>query len=195
MTKPSDSLVDTQRIYRIAAAALCCAAIAAGSYISVPAGPVPFTLQTMFVLLTGLVLIPGWAAAALGAYLLMGGFGLPVFSAGSGGVGHLLGPTGGYLWAFLPAAVIIAWLQRVCENCIPQTSRIRTAAVDLLTVIVGTLIIYAGGVTQLAAVTGMAPGEAVAAGMLPFLMGDVIKMAAAVACAALMRPLFRRRGI
>ncbi|MFW5801507.1 MAG: biotin transporter BioY [Spirochaeta sp.] len=194
-TYTSNHSTDSRRIYHIAVAALCCASIAAGAYITIPAGAVPFTLQTMFVLLTGLILTPGWAAAAVAAYLLMGSIGLPVFSAGSGGFGHLLGPTGGYLWGFLPAAVAVAAVRRIFRSEQWQSARWKKAGTDLLAAVAGTIIIYAAGVTQLSLVTGMGPVEAISAGMLPFLIGDAVKLAVAITCAGLMRPLLLQRGI
>lgn len=78
------------------------------AWISVPLGDTVFTLQTFALFLTLLLLggkLTFWVCAA---YLLLGAAGLPVFSGFRGGVGMLLGPTGGYLWGFLAAAVIYA---------------------------------------------------------------------------------------
>jgi hypothetical protein len=84
---------------------------ALGAYVAVPlpVGPVPLSLQTLFVLLCGLLLGPRLGAAAQAAYLTAGFVGLPVFAQGFGGPGVLLGPTGGYLIAF-PAAAALARL-------------------------------------------------------------------------------------
>lgn len=192
MSPTTTTAASEQRTRTTAIAAVLCAGIAVGSYISVPAGPVPFTLQTLFVLLTGLLLTPGWAAAAVAAYLLMGAAGLPVFSAGSGGIGHLLGPTGGYLWGFLPAAVAASLLRTGLQGFSSGNTSIIP---DAVAAAAATLLIYAAGVVQLALIAGMGPLEALAAGMLPFLIGDAVKLFAAVLAAALMRPLLRRRGI
>ncbi len=174
-------------------AALACAGIATGAYISIPMGPVPFSLQTLFVLLAGLLLRPQWAASAIGAYLLLGSIGLPVFSAGSGGIGHLLGPTGGYLWAFLPAVVAASFIAgRESRRPAPRRLRMRPFR-QLMASITATLIIYAGGVFQLAAMADLTTGEAIAAGMLPFLIGDAVKIVAALAASNLLLPLMHRR--
>ena len=76
------------------------------AWISIPLGDTVFTLQTFALFLTLLLLggkLTFWVCAA---YLLLGAAGLPVFSGFRGGIGMLLGPTGGYLWGFLASAVI-----------------------------------------------------------------------------------------
>src|ERR1700730_15753530 len=79
---------------------------ALAAQIAIPIGPVPITGQTFAVLLTGALLGSRLGAAALIVYLVEGASGLPFFAGGSGGIAHLLGPTGGYLVAF-PAAAFI----------------------------------------------------------------------------------------
>src|SRR5579872_4351062 len=89
--------------------------VAVCAHVSIPLWftPVPLTLQTFAVLLLGLLLPPGAAAAALVLYLLEGAAGLPVFSPlGPGGMLQLLGPTGGYLLSYPLAAALTAWLRR-----------------------------------------------------------------------------------
>lgn len=163
-------------------ASLFVALIAAGAFISIPAGPVPIVLQNMFVLLAGLLLGPRWGLASVCIYLLLGLFGLPVFAGGTGGIGRILGPTGGYLIGYLPcvfATGIIAW-----KNS-------RSLLVDISAMITGTVIVYAAGVTWLKFATGMDWEKAVAAGMYPFLFGDAVKIAAAAFIAAKLRPLMK----
>lgn len=80
----------------------------------VPLGPgVPITLQTLAVMLTGIILGPTRGAAAVGLFLLAGLAGLPVFSGFRGGLGVLAGPSAGYLLAFLPAAFLVGLLARL----------------------------------------------------------------------------------
>lgn len=81
--------------------ALMAALMAAGALFHLSLGPVPFTLQDMCVALAGLVLGPRHGLYAVGLYILAGCAGLPVFSGGRAGLGHLIGPTGGYLAGFL----------------------------------------------------------------------------------------------
>lgn len=80
-------------------ASLFAALTAAGAYLSIPIGPVPIVLQNLFILLSGLLLGSRWGPASVAVYLLAGACGLPVFAGGMGGIGRLVGPTGGYLSA------------------------------------------------------------------------------------------------
>jgi biotin transport system substrate-specific component len=166
-------------------AALFIALITIGSYIVIPLpfSPVPIALQSGFVLLAGLILPGRWAVGCVAAYLLLGGLGLPLFAGGTGGVGHLLGPTGGYLIGYLPAVAMTALLT--------GDSLWRR----LLGAAVGSLVIYAVGVPWLALVQGLTPGQALGLGMVPFLAGDALKVvAAALLAESLGSLLYRRRS-
>ncbi len=139
--------------------------------------PVPLTLQPFAVLLLGLLLSPGLAAATLGAYLAEGILGLPVFvptSTATGGLAHLLGPTGGYLLAYPLAAELISWLWR-------RTGRGFAAAV--LSAAAGSAAILASGALWLGVVTHASAWSVLAVAVLPFLPGDALKIAAAAALA------------
>jgi biotin transport system substrate-specific component len=83
---------------------------AAGAQFIVPVVPVPFTLQTVFVLLSGAFLGARKGSTAQAAYLMAGAVGMPVFAGFTGTFAHLLGPTGGYLLAFPAAAFITGYL-------------------------------------------------------------------------------------
>ncbi len=166
-------------------AALMAALIAAGAYIAVPVGPVPIVLQNMFVLMAGLLLGWRWGLAAVAVYLLAGVCGLPVFAGGTGGIGRLAGPTGGYLLGYLPAATAVGWISHRAEN--------RTFF-DVAGLIVGTAIVYLCGVSWLKMVTGMSVNKSLTVGMLPFLPGDGLKIVAAAAIARAIRPVIRRES-
>src|SRR5262245_27892298 len=84
-------------------------AIAARIEVPLPWTPVPITGQTLGVLLVGAALGFRRGVASLGLYLAEGAAGLPVFSGGAAGAAHLMGPTGGYLWSFPFAAVLVGW--------------------------------------------------------------------------------------
>ena len=145
-----------------------------------PGTAVPVSLQTLMVLLSGLLLGPALGAAAQTAYLMAGAAGLPVFAAGLG-VPYLFGPTGGYLLAF-PAAAAVA-------GAIATRARggagVRVAVLALAGVL-ATLTVYAGGTAQLTLLTGDAAG-ALRMGVLPFLIGDLAKLAIAVVIALWIR--------
>lgn len=170
------------RTRTIAMSALLAALLAASAWITIPIGAVPVTLQVFMVLLAGLVLTPGAAAAAVGAYLLLGMIGVPVFSGGTGGPGVLLGPTGGYLIGFLFAAPSIS----VVRHRLGRMAATRKAA-DTLAMAVGVVVIYAVGWVQLAAVTSMGWIPALVAGVAPFVLLDVAKGVVALGIAAALR--------
>ena len=91
-------------------ASLLAALMAAGAYLSIPIGPVPIVLQNMFVFLAALLLGSRWGLASVAVYLLVGACGLPVFAGGLGGIGRIVGPTGGYLIGYLPAVFIAGYI-------------------------------------------------------------------------------------
>jgi biotin transport system substrate-specific component len=94
------------RLHGLVWTALLAAAVAGGAWISLPVGPVPVSLQPLFVFLAGFVLGPRRGALCVGLYILAGVLGLPVFAGGRAGLGHVLGPTGGYLLGFVLAAAV-----------------------------------------------------------------------------------------
>lgn len=142
------------------------------SFISVPMpfSPVPITGQTLAVMLTGSILSVRQAGWSILTYLLIGAVGLPVFSGFSGGMGVLLGPTGGYLLACLPGAMLIALLKGKNNKIWPLA---------LANIIGGIGIVYLVGVAWLSVFTGMGIQKAMIVGALPFIPGDIVKVAMA----------------
>lgn len=163
-------------------ASLFAALTAAGAYLSIPIGPVPINLQTLFVLLAGLLLGRKWGAAGIGVYLLAGAVGFPVFAGGTGGIGKIIGPTGGYLIGFFFAVYLIGLISEIR----------RSMALDLAALVVGTLIIYLFGVSWLMVVTNMDLTKALAVGLYPFLPGDGLKIVAALFLARTIRPVMSK---
>ena len=161
---------------------LLAALLASSAWISFPIGTVPLTLQVFVVVLIGLLLPPGPAAMAVGVYLLLGALGAPVFAGGHGGLGVLFGPTGGYLFGFLAGATAGAFVRRLLVR-----RRVREVTADAAAALTTVAIIYALGWLQLALVTDMAPLQAFAVGVAPFLIFDVVKAVAAVGIAVTLR--------
>ena len=126
----------------------------------------PFTLQTLAAMGSGLALGPRRGATAVALTLLAGAAGLPAFSGGGAGLAHLAGPTGGYLWA-LPALAAVYGLAK---------DRLLLAQLASL----GHLLF---GTTWLAAFVG--PGKALAMGFAPFLIPELAKAAVALGAARL----------
>jgi len=166
-------------------ASLFAALTAIGAFLAIPIGPVPIVLQNMFIYLAGLLLGGRWGLASVGVYLLAGACGLPVFAGGLGGIGRFIGPTGGYLIGYLPAVFIIG---KISQKDNPRV------VCDVLAMICGTLVLYACGVSWLKMVTGVSPAKALALGMVPFLIGDALKIAAAAVIAKALRPVVRIPG-
>ncbi|MFH1524309.1 MAG: biotin transporter BioY [Chloroflexota bacterium] len=134
--------------------------------IPLPFTPVPLTGQTFAVLLVGAALGSRRGVASLGLYTLLGLVGLPVFAGGSGGTAHLFGPTGGYLLGFIAAAWVVGQLaERGLE---------RSVRTSILPFLAGTAIIYLFGISWLAVYLGFQ--KALTAGLVPFLVGDFIKL-------------------
>jgi len=144
-------------------------ALAAQVAIPLPFNLVPVTGQTFAVLLVGALLGSRRVALSLLAYLAEGVVGLPVFAGGSGGLARLLGPTGGYLLGFVASAWVVGWL---CEQ--GWGRRVKTA---LLAMLAGNIVIYLCGLLWLAHFVGAE--RVLALGLLPFIPGDLVKLALA----------------
>ncbi len=162
--------------------ALMAAVMAVAAQIAIPIQPVPFTLQVLGVILSGFLLGPKYGALAQGIYLLVGAVGVPVFAEFSGGVGVLVGPTGGYLVSYPLAAAIAGFAANAAANA----PRRRALAASCLWGCAALAVIYAVGATWLAVVTQLPMAVAFVQGVLPFVIFDLIKvgLAAAVATAA-----------
>ena len=170
---------------RAAGAVFMIALTAAAAQISfpIPGTAVPFTLQPMIVILAGAVLGSRLGAASQAAYLMLGIAGLPVFAA-SGvlpqGAARLLGPTGGYLMVY-PAAAFVTGL-------LAERGFSRRLSTSILSMLAGVAVIYAGGLSWLAATYAGSFSLAIAAGAAPFFIADLFK---AVLAGAIVKNLRR----
>lgn len=139
--------------------------------IYLPFTPIPVSAQTLGVLLIAAVLGARRGVAAVITYIIEGIVGLPFFAGGNAGLGVLMGATGGYLIGFVAAAAVVGYM---AERGLDR--KWWSALIAFLT---GTVIIYAFGATGLAAILGWQ--NAFSAGVLPFLLGDALKIALAAA--------------
>ncbi|MFQ5679606.1 MAG: biotin transporter BioY [Gemmatimonadota bacterium] len=179
---PARTVAPPRVLIRLVAVLTFAAATAVGARISVPlpGTAVPFTLQVVAVLLAGLVLGPRLGAASQALYVGAGAAGLPVFAAG-GGAAYLLGPTGGYLIAYPAAAAVAGYVAGASFRSV----RLAIAGA------VGLGVIHLGGAAWLSVTTD--PGTAIHAGVLPFLPGDLLKVALVALLAGRLGAPTRRR--
>lgn len=131
-----------------------------------PFSPVPVTGQTLAVLLVGALLGRKRGALAVLAYLTEGLSGMPVFAGGRAGAAALIGPTGGYLAGFVAAAFIVGWLA--------ERGWDRHVFGAMAAMFIGNAAIYLTGLPWLAHFVGTS--NALAAGLYPFIPGDVVKL-------------------
>jgi len=164
-------MIRTSPLRRMVYAAMFGALTAIGSFIVIPLQPLPITLQTFFTGLAGVLLGGYTGALSQIIYVLLGIIGLPVFAGGKAGFGTLLGPSGGYLIGFIVGAYII--------GKIVEARRKAGLAWIVLALIVGNLVIYALGTLQLALVTHFSLFKSLLVGVVPFLIGDLLKLMAA----------------
>ncbi|MGV0878195.1 biotin transporter BioY [Martelella sp. FLE1502] len=170
---------DRSLAWKAAAVFLGSLFLALSSYIEVPMVPVPVTMQTFAVTLVGALY--GWRLGGLTivAWLMEGALGLPVLAGGAAGFAHFMGPTGGYLFAFPIAGMVAGFLAERGWN----GHRVTLAFLAMLAGNAACLLL---GAAWLSLMIGV--GAAFTAGVLPFLIGAVLKSALA---AALLKALAR----
>lgn len=188
--------------------------LSASAWISVPFYPVPLTMQTLVVLLVGGLLGPRLGASAVAGYIALGLVGAPVFHSGLAGPAVIAGPTGGYLVGFVAAAFLmglaVRWAGRVGFGAVRQGQDEWSRAMDvrevpltgwasLLVLVLGvaaaSIAIYAVGIPWLAIITGGDLHTAFTVGVLPFVLGDLLKGAVAIATLMWGGGVLVRRGV
>lgn len=163
--------------------ALFAALTAAGAFIRIPLGYSSITLQFFFTAMAGCLLGPVWGPVSQTAYVALGLIGLPIFTQG-GGLTYLLQPTCGFLIGLIPAAWVIGLL-----TARRPPHPVRTA----LACLAGLAVLYAVGLPYMAVILNQYMGKAMDfsailwAGMLPFLPGDMLKIAVTAALAPLLQ--------
>lgn len=192
----------------IAYVGMTVALLAVSAWVSVPLGPVPFTLQTFVLAFALLVLSPKECLASLGCYLVLGAVGVPVFSGMRGGIGMLAGATGGFLWGFLAGAaaglLVLSAVRRIVQRrasandgangSAGKRSGWATWVGDFAACLVVLAVSYVCGWLQLMAVASLGPYAAFLTAIAPFIVIDLVKLAVAVGVAQAVRhavPSFR----
>lgn len=134
--------------------------------IPLPWTPIPITLQTFFVLLSGAAIGGVRGSLSQVFYILLGSFGLPVFAGSGAGFGYLLGPTGGYLVGFVVAPLMVNFLFRDCRS-FPRV---------FFSLWIGSLLIFGCGLAHLVFFHSFSWGRAASVGFFPFITGDLTKI-------------------
>ncbi len=169
-----------KRTETVAFCGLAIALLAVSAWVTVPLGPVPFTLQTM-VLVFIVTLFPArQALISIFGYLALGAVGVPVFSGMKGGLASIVGPTGGFLVGFGIGAILAVLLFKAWRR--PEGKAMRAARAGAGASVL-LLTSYLCGWIQLMVLTGMGPVAAFAAGIAPFIVLDAIKLFVGVALA------------
>ena len=178
------------RVSTIVLVALMALLTAVGAQVAIPLPftPVPITLQVLMVVLSGFLLGVRRGASAQLSYLILGAVGAPVFAGFTGGLGHLLGPTGGYLFSYPFAAAVAGLAFPVVASAATGAARWWAVAVATVTGLLGLVMIYAFGAVWLAFVLQLSAGVAVAQGVLPFVTVDMAKVVLAALVAARVAP-------
>ncbi len=176
-------------IQKLTLSALFAALIAILAQVAVPLpfSPVPFTGQVAGVLLSGALLDKRSAVLSVTAYLLLGAAGAPVFSLARGGLYMLTGPTGGYLWGFIPAVFFAALITEKKDR-----HTLFKAAAAMLTALA---FIYLFGGIQLGLIMGYSLKQVLLVGVIPFLPLDLVKAALAVFLADQIRRSLQRNNL
>lgn len=166
--------------YQLTATALMAAVLCALASMSITIGIVPISLATFVIYLDAYILGSRMATVSTFIYLLLGLVGLPVYSGFSSGPAKLFGPTGGYLFGYLFLAFISGWfIERFPKNKI----------LHIVGMVIATAVLYTLGTCWLAFQAHMDARTALMAGVIPFLLGDAIKIVVNV----IVGPALRKR--
>lgn len=170
----ADRAASTRNTVLIAVFAALIAAMGLVPPITIGIIPVPITLQTLGVMLAGAMLGPvrGMLSAVIVVVLAL--LGLPILSGGRGGLGVLVGPTGGYLVGWIPGALVVGLIVKYWAIRLERTTW-SYAGVAIAAIVGGIVVIYAIGVPWTSVVTGL-PLRTSAIGSLFFIVGDLIKV-------------------
>lgn len=168
--------------YKMVLCALFAALTAVLSQIAIPIGPVPINLATFAVFCAGAILGSKFGSLSLVIWAALGAVGVPVFSMFRSGLGALVGPTGGYIIGYIPAAFITGLL-------IEKFNRYNKVYIYPLIMLAGMLTYFILGTSWFMFSTSTGLWDALMICVFPFLPGDFIKIAAATMIAKRIRPM------
>lgn len=173
-------------VYQMTATALMAALMCVVGPLSVPIGPIPVSFTTFVIYLAAWLMEGQAAAVSCCVYLLIGVVGLPVFSGYSGGPGKLLGPTGGYLIGFIFMAMICSAVTRRANY---------HAALSMAGMAAATAVAYGFGTVWFMVQAKVALGYSLMTCVVPFIPGDLVKIAVAGALGMTVRRGLMRSGL
>ncbi len=168
--------------------ALFAAVLAAASWISVPLPftPIPINLGTLAVTLSGALLGRKYGPLSVLIYILLGAVGIPVFAGFSGGLSHIVGPTGGYIAGYLTSSFITGFIMDTCYNE-DKLDGWKKYALIALAALLGTASCYIIGTLWFMHLTGNSLAASLTMCVIPFLPGDAFKIAAAAISVPVLR--------
>lgn len=173
--RQNNSLSDTRNLVLCA---VCAAITCILAPLSIPlAGGVPISLATFAVMLAGVLLGGTLGAFSQLIYVLLGAVGLPVFAGWSGGLGNVLGMTGGYIIGYIPCAWLTGLIYKKFGSNAKKSVKILFM---ILGMTAGNIALYVIGTAWFMVVTGMTLEASLAACVIPFIPGNFIKMAAVI---------------
>lgn len=166
---------------------------AIGASISIPMGEVPITMQTLFVLMSGIILGPKLAVLSQITYLILGLIGIPIFAGFTGGIQSIMKPSFGFILGFVFAAYIVGKIANPAKAF--SSKRIWIAC------LAGTIVIYLVGlpymyyVLNIIMVKGLSFSAVLQMGCILFLPGDLIKLALASTISIKLLPMLNLQGL
>lgn len=176
-TQTADRASKSHSVYRMVTIAVLTAVLCVVCPITVPLGLIPFSLSN-FVLFLALYLIgKRGSIICCAVYIVMGALGLPVFSGFAGGLGHLLGPTGGYILGYIPMLFVSGVI----------FERFQNNAMRVFGIIIGMLICYVVGTVHYCVILKVSLVSALAICVVPFLLGDLAKIVLVVSIGPMVR--------
>ena len=187
--------IATSKTANLVLCGLFSALLAICSYITIPLpiSPIPLNLGTLGVFLTGGILGKKYGTVSVAVYIILGLSGIPVFAGFQAGIGVLAGPTGGFILGYLAAVFLIGFILekyhtfRVsAAELNDRSSHIRIYACAM---ILGTISCYFFGTVWFVILTNTPVAAAILTCVIPFIPGDIIKIAAAVFLIRKLRPL------
>lgn len=159
-------------IRQLVLAALFAALLAVSGQITIPVGPAPITLQTLVVMLTGLLLGSRLGPLSVSVLLALSALGLPLLSGGSGGIAYILGPTGGFILSWIVASFVIGWLAETWG----KNGELKIFQLTVINLMGGIIIVYLIGVPWLMKVANLSlTWENFTKVCLIFIPGDLLK--------------------